>query len=148
MHVVIEQVIEDKTRYGETTQGSATEAQVAAVRADVLARFGATLPDDYAAFLLRSNGINFNGAYLYGATQTEVKPGPGGFWQGLVAANARWRQGVGHEAYLVLGETDMDLLTVDLDGTHPVLRDKVSSDVNDTFGSVAEAIETVLKQRL
>jgi hypothetical protein len=148
MEAVIEQVRSDQEKYGEASQGPATPDAVARAREAVQARFGATLPADFAAFLERANGVDYNGVVIYGANQSEAAPGPNGFWQGVVAANAAWRDGPGHEEYLVLGETDMDLLTVDLSGADPVLRDKVSSDVNETFGSVADAIETVLKQRL
>lgn len=148
MQAVIEQVQQDQAKYGEASQGAATGDQIARAQSEVQARFGATLPEDFLAFLRRNNGLNYNGAYLYGATQSEDAPGPNGFWQGVVAANAAWRQGSGHDAYLVLGETDMDLFTVDLDGSNPVLRDKVSSDVNERFGSVTEAIEAILAQRL
>ena len=117
------------------------------MRAELKAAFGATLPDDYAALLRRSDGVDFDGLVLYGSWQSEATPGRAGFWQGLVAANKLWREGPGHERYLLLGETDIDLFTVDLDGSNPVLRDKVSSDVNETFPSVAAAIQRLLSTR-
>lgn len=129
-------------------QGPATAEQVARARAEVLERFDAALPDGFADFLTRSNGVDHNGAVIYGASQSEGLPRPGGFWQGIVVANAAWHDGPGHENYLVLGETDMDLLTVDLSGADPVLRDKVSGDVNQRFPNVAGAIEAVLRERL
>lgn len=132
---------------GETVQPGATAAQIDALRAALRTEFGATLPDDYAAFLRRSDGVDFDGLVLYGSSQSERAPGPGGFWQGLVAANRLWREGPGHGSWLVLGETDMDLFTVDLDGSGPVLRDKVSSDVNETFPSVAQGVERLLSVR-
>lgn len=132
---------------GETVQAGADEARIAALRAALEREFGATLPEDYAALLRRSDGVDFDGLVLYGSWQSEANPGPGDFWQGLVAANKLWRAGPGHEAYLVLGETDIDLFTVNLDGTGPVLRDKVSSDVNETFASVGAAIQRLLSTR-
>lgn len=148
MQAVIEQVSADQLKYGEARQGPATSEQIERVRAEVKAHFGATLPSDFATFLALSNGLDYNGLVLYGATQSEAAPGPNGFWQGLVASNAAWRDGPGHEHYLVLGETDMDLLTVALDGRSPVLRDKVSGDVNEEFASVGAAIDALLERRL
>ena len=132
---------------GETVQAGADEARIAALRAALEREFGAALPDDYAALLRRSDGVDFDGLVLYGSWQSEANPGPGGFWQGLVAANKLWRAGPGHETYLILGETDIDLFTVNLDGSGPVLRDKVSSDVNETFVSVGAAIQHLLATR-
>ncbi len=79
-----------------------------------------------AAFWQLSDGMDANGRVLYGATQSEGSRGPGVFWQGIVDANAVWRDESGREARLVLDETDMDLLTVYPDGGASVLRDSVS----------------------
>jgi hypothetical protein len=138
---------EAQVAVGEAVQPAANEAHIAAARATLRTEFDAILPDDYVALLRRSDGVDFDGLVLYGSWQSSERRGAGGFWQGLVAANRLWRQGPGHEGYLVLGETDIDLFTVDLNGTNPVLRDKVSSDINETFGSVAEGIERLLSTR-
>ncbi|AQR75184.1 YrhA family protein [Sphingomonas sp. LM7] len=147
MDAVIVAARDAQVAVGETVQPGADDGRLAVLRGALQRKFGATLPDDYAALLRRSDGVDFDGLVLYGSAQSEASPGPGGFWQGLIAANKLWRQGPGHEAYLVLGETDIDLFTVSLDGTNPVLRDKVSSDVNETFPSVGAAIERLLSTR-
>lgn len=148
MQVEIQQIETDQVKHGETSQAAASAEQVAQARDELRARFGAVLPEDYAAFLRRCNGMDYNGMVLYGASQSPDEPGAGGFWQGLAAANAQWREGQGHEGYIVLGETDMDLLTVGLEGSGPVLRDKVSGDVNELFETVAQAIESLLQRRI
>lgn len=148
MQSIIAQVLADQVRHGEAIQGPAPAEAIAHTGGELSSRFGATPPRDYATFLEQANGIDYNGLVLYGTTQSPDAPGPGGFWQGLVAANALWREGPGHEAYLILGETDMDLFTVDLAGQQPALRDKVSSDVVEPFPSVAQAIESLLSSRL
>jgi hypothetical protein len=147
MDAVIVAARDAQVAVGETVQAGADEARITALRTALQREFGATLPDDYAALLRRSDGVDFDGLVLYGSWQSEATPGPGGFWQGLVAANKLWREGPGHEAYLVLGETDIDLFTVALDGGNPVLRDKVSGDVNETFPSVGAAIQQLLATR-
>lgn len=94
------------------------------------------------------NGVDFDGIVLHGAGYMEAKPGPGGFWHGLAEASGSWREDPGRDGSLVLGETDMDLLTVDLDGGRPALRDKVSNDAAEEFASVEEAIGRLLGSRL
>lgn len=148
MQVEIEQIETDQVRHGEARQAPASPEQLARVQTLLRQQFNAALPEDYAAFLSRCNGMDYNGLVLYGASQSEADPGDGGFWQGLVAANAAWREGPGHAQYLVLGETDMDLFTVSLDGSNPVLRDKVSSDVNELFQTIAQGVESLLQRRL
>lgn len=141
----VERIRADQQRHGEPGQGAASVEQIARLRASLIARFGAILPDDYAAFLQLSNGIDHDGLLLYGASQSVEAPGPHHFWQGIAAANAAWREGVGHDAHIVLGETGMDLLTVATDGTDPVLRDRISHDVNARFDSVAAAVSWLLQ---
>ncbi|MDP5277803.1 YrhA family protein [Sphingomonas sp. DG1-23] len=147
MDAVIMAARDAQVAIGETVQAGADEARIGVLRGALQREFGATLPEDYAALLRRSDGVDFDGLVLYGSAQSEANPGPGGFWQGLVAANKLWREGPGHARYLVLGETDIDLFTVDLDGSNPVLRDKVSSDVNETFPSVDAALRRLLATR-
>jgi hypothetical protein len=148
MSDVIAKVVAEQRGAGEKVQASASDDQISAERTVLRDRFKAELPADYARLLSVVNGVDFNGVVLYGAGYTQASPGAGGFWQGIAEANALWREAPGHEAYLVLGESDMDLLTVDLDGRRPVLRDKVSSDVFKEFTTVNEAVERLLRSRL
>ncbi len=138
----------DQASHGEVRQGPASAAEIDRLRAALHAEFGAVLPQDYALFLRRANGLDYNGPVLYGATQSQAAPGPNGFWQGLCAANRLWREGPGHEALLILGETDLDLLTVTLAGAEPSLRDKVSGELTSAFESVVDLLEAVISQRL
>lgn len=145
---LIEALEADQAEHGEVPQGPASAGEIDRLQAALHAEFGAVLPRDYALFLRRANGLDYNGLVLYGATQTQAAPGPGGFWQGLGAANRLWREGPGHEALLILGETDLDLLTVTLAGAEPSLRDKVSGGLTSAFESVLDLLEAVISRRL
>jgi hypothetical protein len=131
----------------EPVQPGADEASIAVVRERLRSLFGATLPDAYADLLRREDGVDVDGLVLYGSRQSPEARGPGGFWQGLVAANALWREAPGREDYLVLGDSDLYLLTVDLDGGTPVLRDRVTAEPVESFPDVATAIERLLAAR-
>lgn len=147
MERALEKVIAEQRDVGETIRPAADDAALAAEQDKLRERFGATIPADYLRLLRHANGVSFDGIVLYGAGYTEAAPGPGGFWQGLTETNRLWRDGPGREAFLVLGETDMDILTVELDGTRPALRDKVSNDVSERFASVDDAIGRLLGSR-
>jgi hypothetical protein len=131
----------------EPVQPGADETAIAAVRERLRSLFGATLPDAYADLLRREDGVDVDGLVLYGSWQSPDARGPGGFWQGLVAANTLWRDAPGREDYLVLGDSDLYLLTVDLDGGAPVLRDRVTAEPVESFPDVATAIERLLAAR-
>lgn len=77
--------------------------------------------------------------------------GPAAFGKGLVATNILWRQDgadgdLGRNDYLILGETSIDLLTINLDGSRAVLRDIISNDVNEEFVSVGDAIPILIER--
>jgi hypothetical protein len=135
------------TPIDEPVQPGADETAIAALRARLRARFGAALPDAYADLLRREDGVDVDGLVLYGSWQSPDARGPGGFWQGLVATNELWRDVPGREDYLVLGDSDLYLLTVDLDGGAPVLRDRVTAEPVERFPDVATAIEHLLAGR-
>lgn len=145
---LVAEVAAEQQDAGETVQKGASEEEIAEAAGQVRGELGAQLPADYLAFLAQANGMDFNGLVLYGAGQSPDKPGKGGFWQGLVATNQEWRSTGDHEGYLILGDTDMDLLTASIDGQEAALRDRVSGDVLERFGDVRSMLEKVLRDRL
>ena len=145
---LVAEVAAEQNDVNEIVQKGATEAEIAEAAERVRSELGANIPADYRAFLAKTNGMDFNGLVLYGANQSPDQPGDGGFWQGLVAANEEWRRTGDHDAYLVLGDTDMDLLTANLDGQEAALRDRVSGDVLERFADVRTMLEKVLGARL
>ena len=151
MQVEITNLLQEQQKAGEVSQKPATATEIDSTVAQLAENFDAALPDDYRRFLSQTNGLDYNSLVLYGAGQSPEHPGPGGFWQGLIATNILWRQDVsggnlGRDGYLVLGETSIDLLTINLDGTHPVLRDKISNDVNEEFVTVGDAVQTLIER--
>ena len=154
MEEVLAAIRAELAAWDEAPLRPASTERIEAARVALRDAFGATLPADYAAFLAQADGLSFNGLVLYGSWQSwavpEVRGGaPGdGFWQGLVEVNALWREGPGLEACLVLGEGDMDLITVDLRGENPVVCDKVSNDVLAGFSTVEDALVAMLSRRL
>ncbi len=144
---VLDLIAADQQRAGEVSQPPAREDGIRALALAMKSEFNAQLPIDFAAFLKQSNGLDYNGLVIYGSDQTPENTGPGGFWQGLIAANQEWRSGGCHD-YLIIGETELDILTVEYDGTQPARRDRVSGDVIQRYGSVAEMLATLMRERL
>ncbi|GAA4848827.1 hypothetical protein GCM10023201_46080 [Actinomycetospora corticicola] len=136
----VARVIAAQRSAGETVQPGADADRIATARAALRAEFGAELPEACAALLRRCDGLDHDGLVLYGSAPTRAAPGPGGFWQGLVEMNRLWREAPGRDDVLVLGETDLDLVVVALDGGSPALRDKVGGDVVETFPDVGSAL--------
>ena len=141
-------VAAEQTAASEIVQPPASEEQIAALRAATQKELDAQLPDDFADYLMIANGIDFDGVVIYGASQSPQQTGPGGFWQGLVAANLKWRETGDRAGYVILGETGMDILTVDANGRNPVVRDRVSGDIVEEFVSVRAMLESCLAAHL
>lgn len=146
MQDLLQRIHAEQLRVGEAIQPPASNDQIDQLRADLSTTFQASLPNDYAAFLRLASGLAYNGLVLYGVTQSRENLGNGGFWQGMVPANIAWRLTPGLNDIIVLGDTDMDLFTVNLDGSSPCMRDKVGGDVVEIFFTVAEAIELLLQK--
>lgn len=130
------------------TQLPATEARIEKLVANARKKLGAVIPADYLALLQHQDGVDYNGLVLYGSWQSEKKPGPAGFWQGIIDANTVWRDNPDNAKLLVLGDNDMEMLVVDLDGTKPRSIDKVSGDTTKRYASVKAMLEAQLKARL
>lgn len=148
MKDLLRQIADEQVAGAETEQEPAAPQDIDALATALKTQMSATLPDDMRTYLSLSNGTDFNGLVLYGATQSSDTPGPGGFWQGLIEANREWREAGDHSAYIILGETGMDLLTVDLQGQSPVSRDRISGDLIESFPSVAAMLESYLLQHI
>lgn len=64
-----------------------------------------------------------------------------------MAADELWRGVPGLEDHLVLGDSDLYLLTADRDGGAPVLRDRVTAEAVQRFPDVRRALERLLAGR-
>lgn len=102
----------------------------------------AQLPDGYAAFLRRHDGLEFDGVVFYSTAPKDE------FWQGLVEANETWRDAAENEKLLILGDDDMSFYSVDLSGERPTKRDRVNGEVVEAFGTIDEMIDAALRSRL
>jgi hypothetical protein len=137
----------DQLAAHEVTQIPATDAEISNLIIAMKSDFDATLPQGYLRFLKMQNGLDYNGLVLYGSHQTPDNPSAGGFWQGVVIANKLWRENQSLP-YIILGETELDIFTVSLDGQMPMRRDRVSGDSIESYTSVESMIEAILLERL
>lgn len=145
---LLKKLANEQAAASENSQGPADPQHIEAVELEAETRLSAKLPGDFLTYLSLSNGTDFNGLVLYGSNQSPDATGPGGFWQGLTAANLAWREGGDHQDYVILGETGMDLLTLDPRGENAASRDRVSGDIVEHFPSVAAMIECYLRSHL
>ena len=138
----------DQKAAGETVRLAAEQASVEmAVRA-IMDAYNATLPEQYQQFLQSSDGLDYNGLVLYSCCSSPDKPDADGFWQGLVRTNAIWRDRDDTSEVLVLGDSDTDFFTVDLEGESPVARDRVNGEIVQEYIDIFTMIEDLIANRL
>ena len=138
----------DQLHAKEPVRGAASDEQIATVQKAVIESLGAILPGEYEEFLRLSDGLDYNGLVLYGSTASPEQPDASGFWQGLVAANQLWRESPENSSLLILGDSDMDLFTVDLNGGNPARRDRVTGETVETYPSISSMLEAALSEHL
>lgn len=100
----------DQKAAGGRVRPGASEASIEATRTALAAKCGAPLPDELAALWRLTDGLDWNGMVLYGT----VTAPDGRFWQSIVAANEEWRGDPGNEPLLIVGDTDLDILAMEL----------------------------------
>ena len=136
---LLRRVEADQRAAGETWAAPAGPAARAAAR-EGARRLGAVLPDAYAAFLAHADGLDWDGVVFYGSGE--------GLLRGIEDANLAWREVPGAARLLVLGETDMDLLTIDASGGGAALRDRIGLEAVERFADVAGLLAAPLAARL
>jgi hypothetical protein len=147
VEAILQEVVADQVNAGEAVQKPASETDIIALIEAMRLNFAAKLPDDYIQFLKQKNGLDYNGLVIYGSNQSPENRSDGQFWQGLVATNLLWRKDQDLD-YVIIGETEMDILTIDQNGSAPTRRDRVSGDIIATYTSTSSMIETLLRERL
>jgi hypothetical protein len=137
----------DQRKAGETLRTGAHADQLDRLQKAAVAAFGVELPDEYLAFLVRSNGLDYNGLVIYDC-ESSPEHRSAGFWQGFVATNRIWRDNPANESLLVFGDSDMELYAYDLRSRSYCSVDKVAHDRVETYPSFGEMIDQAPRSRL
>lgn len=138
----------EQAKYGEQSQPPCADERLERLRRRVREELGAELPDEYAAFLRRQDGLNHNGLFIY-ASETSPLAGAGGaVIEGFVEANLGWRDDEHFNGYLVFGEGNMDLYVRHLPtGDYQVI-DRTPGNLIETHPSFDQLIAAALKSHL
>jgi hypothetical protein len=94
-----------KQKYQKDLQPPASDAAVDGLRRAARAQLGADIPDQYAEFLRRTNGLEFNGFGIYATDKTPLVGNERAFTGAFVEANLTWRQNPNYRKYLIFAES-------------------------------------------
>jgi hypothetical protein len=105
------------------------------------------LPEDYVAFLELSDGIDWNGAVVYG-TERKAESHERPFLEGFLEANQALRDGEPFRHLLALGESGMELYVYEPQSDKFSIIDRLSVDTYETCDSFDDLLDAILRNRL
>jgi hypothetical protein len=134
--------------YNADLQPPATEKTLRTLSQKVEAEFFAQLPADYLEFLRLTDGLNWNGLFIYSCDKTPVVGEAGEFMHPFVETNLIWRDYAPHKDYLFYADSDISLYVYNLVKERYEILDRPSETLINTFGSFDELITEALKLSL
>lgn len=143
---ILHEVEDAKRKYNEHMQQPCAPSQVAALATRTRNLLGIELPNEYADFLGRTDGLDFNGAHFYGHARVPIAGRQDVFIDDLVEMNLIQREVEGLERLLVLGQSGLDIYVYDADAQQFQARDRISLDVDEEFPTFVELLAHVVEQ--
>lgn len=111
---LLQAIAERMNKYGDRLQTPCTEAELKDLRQRVKSKLRCNLPDGYEAFLLKANGLDWNGLVVYASSRLPIYGYSDRFIEGLVEANLDWRDVDDLKSHLVLADDGTALYTLNL----------------------------------
>src|SRR5215831_5595949 len=97
-------------KLGHDLQPPCTEQGLAELQAKAKAELSAELPDEYLHFLRITDGLNWNGVYIYPSHKALLVGYRDLYIDGFVEMNQFWREETDQEGnYLFYADADLDL---------------------------------------
>jgi hypothetical protein len=104
---LIKQLREVKEQYGDSLQTSATNANVEGLSNAVMEKFQIEPSPVYKSILLKTNGFNENGVFLYGSKTDLIQGYSDRDLAGILEANEIWHETDDFADYLFYAESDL-----------------------------------------
>lgn len=135
---------------GSDIQPPATEASLAHLRQRTHDDLGAELPEGYLNFLRLTDGLNWEGLFIYASDRNPVVGKPTVFMHSFVEDNLDWRSYEKRKNYLIFADGDISLYAYNLVEKRYELQDRSSGTVLSTYGTfeemITEALQTILQE--
>jgi hypothetical protein len=143
---VVQSYLDRVIALGGRPQPPCSEEEIKELRTRARAELSAGLPDEYADFLKVTNGLNFNGVFIYPSRTTPIAAKPGAEMYGFVEENLTWREFVDRQGnYLFYADSDLNLWGYNLTKSRHELRAKDCDDVEEVYRSFDEMLTAALR---
>lgn len=145
---LLDSIAEEKKTYDLELQPPATSEQIEELEIKANEQLGAKLPEAYKHFLSRTNGLNYNGLFIYATEKVQVSGVPDAFINGFIEENLSHREIDGFNDLLVFADGNLDIYIYQNSTAEYQSRDRSSLDVMQTFSSFEELITEALNSHL
>lgn len=137
-----------RTMYKSDIQPPAPEEALQRLRQRTRDELGADLPEGYLDFLRVTDGLNWNGLFVYASDKNPVIKKPTVFMHPFIEDNLDWRSHEPHKNYLFFADGEISLYVYNLVKSRYEVLDRPSETVINTFQTFDEMITEALHQRL
>ncbi|MDR2906097.1 MAG: YrhA family protein [Helicobacteraceae bacterium] len=114
LKILLEGLRKAREKYGDSPQKPATSKEVEKLNKAVMENFNIELSPVYKSILLKTNGFNENGVFLYGSETNLIAGYSDRYLEGIMEANEIWREDDDFSNYLFYAESDLYLFAQSL----------------------------------
>ncbi len=140
--------VEDQARgYGDTLQAPCDGARLARLRERVRNELRSGLPEEYAGFLRLTDGMNWNGLYVYPSETSPIAGHPEHVLAGIVETNLDLREGDRFDDLLVFAEDSLDVYARRVSTGEFMIFDRISHDPIEAAPSFDALMGAALRRR-
>ncbi|HFK6936551.1 TPA: YrhA family protein [Listeria monocytogenes] len=136
---LIRDIEKQEKEFGEMLPNKISNEKIKKFKSWMVTKFGeSTVADQYInSFLVNTNGLNFNGLFLYGFdTEEDID---------LVENNEIWHENEWNKKYLFFGEDSISWYVWDSEINIFQILDKPGGEVEEEFNNISELIEKAMQ---
>ncbi len=139
---------QSKEDYDSDLQPPATEEALQRLHQKTRDELGATLPDGYLDFLRVTDGLIWNGLFIYSSEKAPILGETNEFMHPFVDTNLIWRDHEPHKNYLFFADGEISLYVYNLMKERYEILDRPSETLISTFDTFDELITEALRLSL
>lgn len=137
-------VVERMQLYGECLQPICSDECLQDLQLRARLQLGRDVPDEYCRFLMKANGLDWNGLVVYASERAPIVGYPDRFIEGFVEANLGYRDHEALKDYLIFADDGVVFFTYHISqGTYDVIL-RVGLSLLETFSSFDKLLMNAL----
>lgn len=140
MRKILEKIKQLKLGCGRHMQPACEESVIPKLQSSAKQKLHVELPNSYLDFLRHTNGLDWNGAVFFAATNIPYVDKPQMSFESIVDANIRLREVPANSRFLIFGEGGMDMYVQDLSTGRFHIVDHISTDVYESFDDLLRGV--------